>query len=325
MREYYEKYKPNDETQKLLEHIVRIVEDYSAQGLTLTLRQLYYQLVSKDLIRNEEKQYKRVGTIVSRARRGGLLDWDALEDRVRRPEQPSEFRDLEHLMRAAFNSYRLPRLMGQESYVELWVEKDALAGVLAPIADEYHVTLMVNRGYSSTSAMKSAGSRLRSVCQRMGVDMAVVLYLGDLDPSGEDMVRDVGARLREYTNDGWLIKRNGSGKLQAEDALDRSNRLDPRIGVSVHKLALTMDQVEEYNPPPNPAKRTDSRFARFQERHGDESWEVDALPPTVLRDIIEGSLNELIDEDKVAEIKKREEEDKALLTKAVATLRSGGV
>jgi hypothetical protein len=323
-REFFERYKPKDETVVLLEHIIKIIDDYAGQGLTLTLRQLYYQLVSKDLIRNEEKQYKRVGEIVSRARRGGWLDWDALEDRVRRPNSPPEYKDLDELINAALNSYRLPRLNGQESYVELWVEKDALAGVLYPIANRYHITLMVNRGYSSTSAMKDAGERLRSVCKEMSVDKAYVLYLGDLDPSGEDMVRDVGERLHEYVNSGWLFtyaEVDGKPKTVAEKEYDRNKRLDPHIDVMVRKLALTMDQVEEHEPPPNPAKKTDSRFAKFQEEHGDESWEVDALPPSVLRDIIENELDELIDQEKVDEIKAQEEKDKKLLVAAVASLR----
>lgn len=317
--EYFEKYKPAKDTMILLHHIVSIVHEYEAQGLTLTLRQLYYQLVSKDLIANEEKQYKRVGNIVSRARRGGLLDWDSLEDRVRRPQDVMEFRDLHHLLRAAFNSYRLARHEGQERYVELWVEKDALAGVLAPIAHEYHITLMVNRGYSSTSAMKSAGDRIRNRCSRMEVSNCTILYLGDLDPSGEDMLRDVQERLDEYTNMGILLERVG-GKLTAESDAAREVRKGNYIDVTVEKLALTMDQVDEHNPPPNPAKTTDSRFDKFSEKFGDESWEVDALPPAVLRDIITERLEELIDMDKIENIKDREERDKELLEKAVETM-----
>lgn len=101
-------------------------------------------------------------------------------------------------------------------------------------------------------------------------------------------------------------------------------RLSPHIEVVVKKLALTPEQVEEHEPPPNPAKVTDSRFEKFREEHGDESWEVDALPPTVLRDIIEGELDELIDQDKMDEIKTQEEKDKKLLVKAVESLRKKG-
>lgn len=332
-REVFEVYKPKPETMAILQHIAEIVDDYAGQGLTLTLRQLYYQLVSKDLIKNEEKSYKRIGEIVSKARRGGMLDWDALEDRVRVPRRPSEYRDLDELINAALYSYRLPRMKGQESYIELWVEKDALAGVLLPIASRYHVTLMVNRGYSSTSAMKEAGERIRTVCKELEVRTAHVLYLGDHDPSGEDMVRDVSDRLGEYANTGWMLalgektdpktKKKYQGFIPESDH-ERAKRLDPHIDINVHKLALTMEQIEEHEPPPNPAKMTDSRAPKYVEEHGDESWEVDALPPAVLRDIIESKLDELIDVDLVEKIKAQEEKDKKLLTTAVASLRKKG-
>ena len=110
---YYETYSPEKATQTLLDVIISVVEDYKSQGLKLTLRQLYYQLVSKDLIRNKESEYKRVGNIVSKARLGGLLDWDAIEDRVRTPEKPPEFDSLDDLVEAAFHSLGCLGLSGR--------------------------------------------------------------------------------------------------------------------------------------------------------------------------------------------------------------------
>src|SRR5579883_1481282 len=170
-----------------------IIERYQEQGLRLTLRQLYYQLVSQAVIPNEERSYKNLGNLVSDARLAGLMDWDAIEDRVRVPRQPPQFDNLTDLVEAALNTYRLPRWEGQDNYVELWVENDALAGVLAPIARKYHVTLMVNRGYSSQSAMYESAKRFLDAS-----GAPVLLYLGDHDPSGEDMVRDVRDRLSMF-------------------------------------------------------------------------------------------------------------------------------
>jgi len=321
MREIFEIYRPKAETAKILHRIIAVVEDYSRQGFTLTLRQLYYQLVSKDLISNDERQYKRIGDIVSRARRGGLLDWNALEDRVRVPQKPSEFNDLDDLMEVALGSYRLPRLKGQKLYTELWVEKDALAGVLAPIASAYHITLMVNRGYSSTSAMKSAGDRVRAACELLGCDRAVILYLGDLDPSGEDMVRDVEDRLNDYVNHGSLVEIDADTKdVHVEEDEDRIRRKS-FIGTSVIKVALTMEQVQEFDPPPNPAKLSDSRAAKYIAENGSSSWEVDALPPRELRNIIEATLDELVDVGLMDKIKEQEEKDKVRLRKAFKSLK----
>lgn len=320
MLEFYEPYTPNKKTIALLRKILAIVDAYQRQGLRLTLRQLYYQLVARALIPNTEKSYKRIGTIVSRARLGGLLDWDAIEDRVRRPQTPPEFANLEELVQAALHTFRLPRLRGQEWYVELWVEKDALAGVLAPIARRYHITLMVNRGYSSTSAMRESAERIRSACHELDIEKVHILYLGDLDPSGEDMVRDVQDRLAQFLNDGRLVLPEDEGGLcDLEDDEAAAARLRaPDLYVT--KLALTSDQVDEYDPPPNPTKLTDSRAAKFVETHGYESWEVDALPPDVLRDLIEAEVEKYVDVVLMAEIQEEEEAQKEQLRAAAKDL-----
>ncbi len=173
-----------------------IVADYQEQGLRLSLRQLYYQLVSRNIIPNVERSYKNLSGLVSDARLAGLMDWDAIEDRVRVPRSQSEWDNIPDLVESALESYRLRRWNDQKNYVELWVEKDALAGVLAPIAEEYHITLMVNRGYSSQSAMYESGGRFRrnraTTRARGQKRSCYLLYLGDHDPSGEDMVRDIG-------------------------------------------------------------------------------------------------------------------------------------
>lgn len=320
---HYKSYRPRGETLTLLYTITTIVETYAKQGLRLTLRQLYYQLVSKDLIPNEEKSYKKIGTIVSRARQGGLLDWDAIEDRVRTPKVPSEFGNLQELVQAAIYSYRLPRLKGQPTHVELWVEKDALAGILAPIAKEYHIVLMVNRGYSSTSAMKESAERIVRAQESYDSVGTCILYLGDLDPSGEDMVRDIEERLLSYSNEGQRIDR-ALLRLDPQDPQAVEPEYDRPVHITVEKLALTMDQVDEYNPPPNPAKLTDSRATGFVKKYGNHSWEVDALPPTVLRDLITSRLDELIDDELVEPIREKEEADKDLLREAAKKSLFGG-
>lgn len=266
-----------------------IIAEYLGQGLRLTLRQLYYQLVTRNAIRNEEREYKTLSRVVSDARLAGLMDWEAIEDRVRQPRRQTEFADLAELTDAALASYRLPRWRGQKDHVELWVEKDALAGVLQPLAREYHVTLMVNRGYSSQSAMYESASRFREAAET-GKTLRL-LYLGDHDPSGEDMVRDIEARLTMFG-----------------------------VAVSVVKLALTMDQVRRYNPPPNPAKVTDPRAKGYIAEHGESSWEVDALPPNVLARLIRAAFRKILNRGRWNEVLEREERDKTRLRAALRAL-----
>lgn len=318
-REFFKAYSPKAEAKVILRTARGIIEDYQSQGLTLTLRQLYYQFVSKDLLPNTEKSYKKLGTIISRGRLGGYLDWAAIEDRVRVPVRWIEYDNVQQLLLETPQRYRRPRLIGQKTYVELWVEKDALAGILRPLASRYHVTMMVNRGYSSSSAMKEAGDRIRKCCDEYGCTDALILYLGDLDPSGEDMVRDLRERGGAFINYGILLKEvltRGVVELVAESEPDALKR-KPYIGFRVHKLALTMDQVEEYEPPPNPTKLTDSRAAAFVEEFGYDSWEVDALNPTTLQDLITEALEEVLDMDVMQDQKDQEEKERDMLQEAV--------
>lgn len=271
MLEEFIKWKPTYDSQERLRRIGEILAQYEKLGIRLTLRQLYYQLVSKNVVRNHQREYKRLGELLSNARMGGRLDWDIIEDRVRFPQRAGEWSSIESVVYGAIGGFRLPRWGGQPNYVELWCEKDALSSVLAPIADDLHVVLMVNRGYSSTTAMYDAGKRILYHGQGRPVK---ILYLGDFDPSGEDMVRDIGERLRTFA---W--PRN------QQKAVD----------IEVRKLALTLDQVNGFNLPPNPAKITDSRAAGFIAKNGESSYEVDALPPDVLMKLVRASIEELMD------------------------------
>lgn len=278
---------------EMIDLVNTVVGEYLGEGLRLTLRQLYYQLVTRIVIPNTEAAYKNLGTLVSRGRLAGLIDWDAIEDRMRVPRARWEYRGLREFLRFALAdrvhwAYRLPRWQGQPNYVELWVEKDALAGVLWEMADRFHVMMMVNRGYSSQSAMYDAGRQRFRDAIAVGQN-PVLLYLGDHDPSGLDMVRDVWERMTMFA----------------------SHPID------VRHIAITKPQIATYGPPPNPTKVTDSRAQAYIAEHGPESWEVDALPPTVLRDLITEELESLIDHDLMRPILAQEDEDRATLREAV--------
>lgn len=276
----------------LIAKMIEIVAEYEARGLRLTARQLYYQFVARAIIPNTVRSYKNLTATLADARYAGLIDWNAIEDRGRVPTQWREYDNMRQAAEETARGFRLRRWEDQPVYAELWVEKQALAGVLEPLAAEFHATLMVNKGYSSASAMFESAMRFRHHMRvrdaRDGTDRGGVLfYLGDHDPSGEDMVRDIADRLAEFG-----------------------------APVDVRKVALTMDQVEQYNPPPNPAKRTDSRFEKYADEHGTESWEVDALPPDVLETLIREAFEEVIDADLMEAVKERETELRDKLTRA---------
>jgi hypothetical protein len=271
-----------------------ILEDYPGQKLTA--RQLYYQFVARGWLENTERSYKNTTSLITDARYAGLVDWDVIEDRGREPIQPSEWASVDALVAAALRQFRLPRWDGQPHYVELWVEKQALAGVLEPLARAYHATLMVNKGYSSASAMKGAADRIRDAVEA-GRE-PVVIYLGDHDPSGEDMVRDIRDRLTEFLGD--TLESVG-------------------VALTVDKLALTMAQIQQYNPPPNPAKMSDARAKAYVAKYGRQSWELDALPPNVLQALVRGAFDALIDKKALAKVVTEERKQRARIEAVLST------
>ena len=263
-KEHFKDWDPSDGSQDRLEKVLDVLAQYAGMDLRITLRQLFYQLVSKNFIANKQREYKNLGELLSRARLAGLVDWGAIEDRIRQPDKHAEWADIPDLVESAVSSFRLPRWSDQECCVELWCEKDALTSVLEPITNALHVTLMVNRGYSSQSAMYEAAQRWARSADDGKKN--ILLYLGDFDPSGQDMVRDVRDRLAMFGQE-----------------------------VDVRKLALNPDQVARYGLPPNPAKLTDSRAAGFVAKHGGSSYEVDALPPDVLAQLVRGAIEDTMD------------------------------
>lgn len=257
-----------------------IIQEFKRQGYKLTLRQLYYQLVSRDIIANKLPEYAKLSSLLVKGRMAGIVDWDAIEDRLRVPFLPYWVEGIDDAIEDTIKQYRLNRQEGQDSYIEVWVEKDALSGVLKRITSKYHVNLMVNRGYSSCTAMHDAYKRFYVNSDKKGY----ILYLGDHDPSGLDMIRDISDRMRGFG-----------------------------VTVKVIPIALTMQQIEEFNPPPNPAKITDPRANDYIAEHGNTSWEVDALDPDTLHKILRENIEKLIDMDKFNAVVKQEEEDKQRL------------
>lgn len=259
--------KKNKET---LNIINEILEDYKSQGYILTLRQLYYQLVSKDIIPNNDKEYAKLSNVLKKGRMAGIVDWSSIEDRVRTPKLPYWTKGVKEAVQDTIDQYRINRMEGQNSNIEIWVEKDALSNVLFRVSSKYHIRLMVNRGYSSVSAMYDAYNRLKNG--------DTILYFGDHDPSGMDMIRDVRDRMLEFG-----------------------------LNINVIPVALNMEQIRKFNPPPNPAKITDPRAKWYIEKYGKTSWELDALPPKELIRLAEEAVNNIIDIDLYNEMLEEEE------------------
>jgi hypothetical protein len=280
-----------------------IIEEYQSEGYVLTLRQLYYQLVSRDIIPNKDSEYSKLSTLLKEGRMGGIVDWGAIEDRLRVPSKPPSWDSPAEIIDACIKSYARDRQDGQPVYLEVWVEKDALSGVLKRVTEKYHINIMVNRGYSSASAMHDAFLRFVHNAAYENKP-AKILYLGDFDPSGLDMIRDIRDRIEEF-QEGY-----GDGSLVEE------------MKFSVVPIALTTDQIAEYQPPPNPAKITDPRSDWFIHKYGATSWEVDALPPQALNSILEEAITDEMDMEEYQGMLKLEENEKWTLREIKENLES---
>ena len=288
MKEAFVDHKFNASSLDIVAKADAIMDEYAAMGYRLTLRQLYYQLVARGYIENSVRSYKRIGSIVSDARLAGLLDWDMIEDRGREIQKNSHWGSPTEILRTCVAQFLLDHWKDQPCHVEVMVEKDALSGILWPVCSRLDVSLTANKGYSSSSAMYEAGKRMERATDN---DKAVVvLYLGDHDPSGIDMTRDIMDRL------GLFAYRYVDGGDPCEDR------------IVLHRLALNYDQVEVWHPPENPAKESDSRFAKYAEEFGESSWELDAVEPATLGELVESAIREVIDTERWQAVEDRQAE-----------------
>lgn len=311
MKEAFRLKRFNEEQVGVIRHLNEIIASFVAQGVPRnTLRTVYYQFIAQDLFphtwidaeynlknglepdtKNTVKNYKKLGDIVSDARLAGLVDWDAIVDLERQVHRPNEFGNVRDLVEAAVRSYRLPRWEGQTNYVEIWVEKNGMTVSIEPVARKWHVPLVANKGYGSMTNLYEGSKRFLAA---MDQDQhCFILYLGDHDPSGLDMDQDIEKRMRMF----------GADILEVE------------------RIALTTAQVQRYNPPPNPAKLTDSRAEKYIATFGRESWEVNALSPTDINLFIERRLKRLVDKETMDAVVVREDRHKKNLIRAIAGLR----
>lgn len=284
----YRTYAPKAETRTIIDQADGILVEYSRQGFSLTLRQLYYQFIARDLFpdsyineagtKNSIQSYNKLKAIISKAREGGMLDWSHVKDRGRELEAKPHWDDAEDFLSSVAPQFNCDRWAEQPTRVEVWVEKDALSEVLARACRPYDVAYMATKGYISVSTIwEAAHNRFLRYWNDYGQE-TVVIHLTDHDPSGIDMERDIRDRLRVFATQ------------YQESQLSRGNPV-----VHVDRIALTMAQIEQYNPPPNPAKETDSRFAHYESHHGNESWELDALDPGVIVRMIQARIRNYMD------------------------------
>lgn len=352
----------NAEKSVIIANMVRICEEYDREGYTLTLRQLYYQLVARDVIPNHDKVYKKISSIKDDAVYGGLIDWDIFEDRGRVPFTPYFEDGVVEALEKTVEYYRLDRQRNQTDRVEVWTEKDAISSILKRITNVYGVTLVVNKGYTSSTAIYGAYRRFLEYIEN-GAKIKI-LYFGDHDPSGLDMVRDIEERLLFMFCNGEAFSWNFNERIdrwwnendyKVYDVCNFGDKYEKVAGLmrpdisdseseklyelfedgrkrmylkengifEVIQVGLTMEQIKEYNPPYNPAKITDPRAGAYIAEFGRVSWEVDALKPKVMEKIVRTAIEQNIDMLAYRSIKEQEQDEKAKIEAIIDELKDG--
>ena len=269
----------------------KIIGEYMGQGYTLTLRQIHYQFVARDLYENTQANYKRLGNILDAARKAGLVDWDAIEDRTRLLRRVPVWDGPERALERVRTAFKLDPWDEQPKLrrIEVWVEKDAAVGIVEPTCNDLRLPYFSCRGYSSSSGLYEAGKRLE-MYKNAGYE-TIVLYLGDHDPSGVQMTDVSLERVQMYA----------------------------RHEVDFRRIALTMPQIEANPIPPNFVKETDSRTQWYVDKFGTtECWELDALSPRIVDKIIRDEIEPLIDREAWDKTLATEEEHRAVLSEIIS-------
>jgi hypothetical protein len=271
------------QTAELCAKLRRIVEE----NRPATCRQIFYRAVSEGIIPKTEAAYKNIVIrLLARMRLNGTLPFDWIADNTRWMRKPTTFSSLASALHHTQAAYRRCVWDNQDCYVEVWLEKDALSGVLYQVTRKWDVPLMVTRGYASLSYLHSAAEAIQAEGKP-----SYIYYFGDHDPSGVDIPRNVEARLREFA---------------------------PKADITFVRVAVNVEQIKQLNLQTRPTKKTDSRGKNFE----GESVEVDAIPPEKLREMVERCISQHIDLDEYDKLKNTEQLEKETLNEYLSNFPS---
>lgn len=254
-------------TLRTIELINQVLAEAEKDNVQMSLRQVYYKFVKNGWCPNSDREYKKLGDALDAGRMNGLVSWTAIVDMNRSLYGTTTHDAPEQLLEGLDNKFHLDLWADQQWRPEVWVEKLGMLNVIGSICSQLRVDYYACKGYDSQTMSWKAGRRMaRYIAQGQ---RPIIFHMGDHDPSGLDMTRDNRERLEVFAG----------------------------VPVMVVRLALNMDQIEELDPPPNPAKMSDSRATAYVEQFGESSWEIDALPPTYIRDLIRTNVDRLRDEE----------------------------
>jgi hypothetical protein len=250
-------------------------------GRPMTVRQVFYQATVKGIVEKAESGYAKVQTDLTLMRRAGELPYDWLADNTRWQRKPTTFDSVEEALRDTARFYRKSLWTNADAYVEIWLEKDALSGVIYPVTSMYDVPLMVARGYASLSFLYSAAEFINTL------DVPIFIYhLGDFDPSGVNAGDKIEETLREMASD---------------------------ADITFARIAVTPEQINYWELPTRPTKSSDTRSKGF----GNISVELDAIEPNQLRDVVQRAIEQHLPQDQFEVLKAAEQSEREIISRLV--------
>lgn len=277
----------------LIEQINAIIAPYEAAGQLVSVRQIYYQLVHRNVIPNRVTEYNRLVGIMTDARMAGVMSWTAFEDRNRALKGINTVDGPPQAIDQMMNKYALDLWANQDWRPEVWIEKRSLEGTISDICNRLRVDFFATGGYSSVTETWAAGQRFLNYIHKG--QRPIIFYMGDHDPSGIDMTRHVRETVSTFVGQ----------------------------PIYVQRIALNRDQVEAGGYPANPAKLTDSRAGvradgsvvpgSYVDIHGYDSWELDVFTPEEMEAHIANSIMPLRDPAKWDAMLAEETNDKRVM------------
>lgn len=235
----------------------------SEQDGPITIRHLFYLLVGHGIIEKTEKAYSVLAKFLAKWRRSGEVDYDAFADNTRWHIKPDTHRSMSEALETWANNYRRDLWSRQAYYIEIWCEKDACASILSTTAGRFGVPVFVARGFASISSLYSAANTFRSFIERG--KRCIIYHFGDHDPSG----------------------------IAACESIKKALRTEFAVDVEVIRAAVTKEQIRRLKLPTRPTK--ESSHSQMKSWRGGDSVELDAMPVSELRALVEDCITRHID------------------------------
>ena len=282
----------------------------AASAWAMTLRQLYYALVSAFAIPKTEAAYNKLKQVMRDLREDGTVPWEWLVDHTRSVFAPRTWNGIEDLLADTAKLYRRDLMRQQDVAIQLWAESDSIGSVISEVADRYTIPTFIGRGYAARGYLWAAA---RDAVEAMQADKAVhILHAGDFDASGVDIFRDVEDTLRLYAT--AVLWRTSVTSVRRDVSPDRLRDLTDWL--HFERIALTQKQVDAHGLPMRPPKASDPRTKNFT---GRGVVEIEALPVDVLLAIVEQAIVDRIDPDTLRVAEQAEASERDIARRIAAT------